>query len=336
LKATRRTKKNQELCSKLSVQMADTPELDALAQLLSQHELFELLPPHAKIVALDADLPMHHSLLALAQHHADGLPIWDSALQRFVDIFSTMDLVAVLHYSHATKLGASAAHQTSPVAAIERAHLRDLHGLKRSKPATGFAKASIEDSIYHGALQLNQHRLECLPIGEANSASSLLHLLHPEQVLAFLASLPKFRTVCPTLLGLPLDAVVLPHCRPLHTLAVTASLADALALLSGECLWALPLVDANGALVDVISCRDARQLAVHGSLADMGAARLDECLLALPPTPPRLQSCAAADTVEHIITRLASSQVAQVVVLDEGGAVAAVVTASDVLCSLVR
>ena len=84
-----------------------TPELDALAQLLSQHELFELLPPHAKIVALDADLPMRHSLLALAQHHADGLPIWDSALQRFVDIFSTMDLVSVLHYSHAAKLGAA-------------------------------------------------------------------------------------------------------------------------------------------------------------------------------------------------------------------------------------
>ena len=145
-----------------------TPELDALAQLLSQHEPFELLPPHAKIVALDADLPMRHSLLALAQHHADGIPIWDSALQRFVDIFSTMDLVSVLHYSHAAKLGASAAHQTSPVAAIERAHLRDLHGLKRSKPATGFAKASIEDSIYHGALQLNQHRLECLPIGEVD------------------------------------------------------------------------------------------------------------------------------------------------------------------------
>jgi len=41
---------------------------------------------------------------------------------------------------------------------------------------------------------LKQHALECLPIGDSACSSSLLHLLLPEQLLAFLATLPELRT----------------------------------------------------------------------------------------------------------------------------------------------
>jgi len=42
----------------------------AVVALLEQHELFELLPTHGKVVTLDADLPMKHALAALASHSA--------------------------------------------------------------------------------------------------------------------------------------------------------------------------------------------------------------------------------------------------------------------------
>ncbi|EOD04778.1 hypothetical protein EMIHUDRAFT_250443 [Emiliania huxleyi CCMP1516] len=66
------------------------------AHILEQHEIFELLPTHGKVVTLDADLPMKHALAALASHGATCLPVWDSALQRFVDVFSCTDLVDIL------------------------------------------------------------------------------------------------------------------------------------------------------------------------------------------------------------------------------------------------
>ena len=82
--------------------------------------------------------------------------------------------------------------------AIERCQLRDLHGLKRSKPA-GFVMASVDDSMYHGCLMLKQHQLECLPLGDAAASSSLLHLLLPEQVLATaLALAPASRRLGPS------------------------------------------------------------------------------------------------------------------------------------------
>ena len=124
------------------------------AHILEQHEIFELLPTHGKVVTLDADLPMKHALAALASHgatwcalrardpgrstpapHADAsrhretraarrapvpvrattahlsprsLPVWDSALQRFVDVFSCTDLVDIVLFAHRALAGAGA------------------------------------------------------------------------------------------------------------------------------------------------------------------------------------------------------------------------------------
>ena len=159
--------------------MAGAPaEPPSFSQFLQEHELFELLPTHGKVVTLDADLPMKHALDALASHSASCLPVWDSYQQRFVDVFTCTDLVDIVLFTHRT-LAASAAATSGAGAvgqrgeaqqAIERCQLRDLHGLKRSKPS-GFVMASVDDSMYHGCLMLKQHQLECLPLGDAACSS---------------------------------------------------------------------------------------------------------------------------------------------------------------------
>ena len=137
------------------------------AALLQQHELFELLPTHGKVVTLDADLPMKHALDALSSHAATCLPVWDSTHQRFVDVFTCADLVDIVLYTHRARTasamqaeaamgGAGEAHQQ----ALERCHLRDLHagGLQRSRPSSGLIMTNVEESMYHGCLMLTQHR----------------------------------------------------------------------------------------------------------------------------------------------------------------------------------
>jgi CBS-domain-containing membrane protein len=218
-------------------------------ELLELHEIFELLPTHGKVVTLDADLPMKHALAALAHHDATCLPVWDSALQRFVDVFSCTDLVDIILFAHRTltsgampAAGASAGGSGEAQTALERCHLRDLSGLKRSK-TPGFLMASVDDSMAHGALMLKQHGLECLPIGDSNCSSSLLHLLLPEQLLVYLATLPDFRVNYSAFLDRTVGQALLPLCRPLKKVHRGASLIDALALLSADRLHALPVMD---------------------------------------------------------------------------------------------
>jgi len=92
------------------------------------------------------------------------------------------------------------------------------------------------------------------------------------------------------------------------------------------------VLDASGALFDVLSSRDVRQLASNPA-TDL-AIPLEEALRSLPPKDSRVQTCAVSDTVATAITRLADPEAAQLVCLNDAGAVCAVVTASAVLAAL--
>jgi len=271
--------------------------------------------------------------------------VWDSYQQRFVDVFTCADLVDIVLFTHRT-LAASAAgggdagsSNATPRGeaqhAIERCQLRDLHGLKRSKPS-GFMMASVDDSVHHGCLLLKQHRLECLPLGDTASSSSLLHLLLPEQLLAFVVASPDLQLAAAPLFAATLAQSVLPHlpAQP-RTIRANDSLSAALTLLSEAQLTSLPVVNESGQLCDVLASSDVRHLATN-SLTDDLTIRVDASLGSLPPTPQRLHTCTPNDTLGSAIQRLANLDVAQLVCVDASGAVMAVVGCSDVLIAFLE
>ena len=316
----------------------------SLADELQKREMYELLPAHGKVVTLDADLPMKFALDALASHSATCLPVWDSYQQRFVDVFTCADLVDIVLFTHralaasaagADPAAAAAAAEPPPppvgetLQAIERCQLRDLSGLKRSKPA-GFVMASVDDSMYHGCVMLKQHGLECLPLGDTAASTSLLHLLLPEQLLAFIVASPDLQLSAPQLFSASLEQAVLPHCAPPCTIAQGTSLSEALVLLSERQLRALPVVDTSNVLRDVLSSRDVRHLASHSHMDNLSTP-IEESLRALPPMPVRLHTCTPADTVGSAIQRLANADVGQLVCVDGNGAVRGVISGGDLL-----
>mmetsp|Transcript_3253 Transcript_3253/g.8909 ORF Transcript_3253/g.8909 Transcript_3253/m.8909 type:complete len:331 (+) Transcript_3253:67-1059(+) len=318
-----------------------------LSAVLNEHDLFELLPAHGKVVTLDADLPMKHALNALASHSATCLPVWDSFQQRFVDVFTCTDLVDIVLYTHrALAAGAAAtvggsldvpsgAPRGEAQQAIERCQLRDLHGLKRSKPP-GFVMASVDDSLYHGCTMLRQHRLECLPLGDTAVSTSLLHLLLPEQLLAFIVASPELQQAAPQLFAASVHEVVLPKCAPLRTAVRSVSLSNALELLSDRSACAaLPIVDESGALVDVLSSRDVRHLASQSHTDDL-TTPIEDSLRSLPLSPVRLHTCSPTDSVGVAVQRLANADVGQLVCVDSNGAVCGVITSMDMLGCLVE
>ena len=327
-------------------------EASGLAAMLQERDLFDLLPAHGKVVTLDADLPMKHALDALASHSATCLPVWDSHQQRFVDVFTCTDLVDIVLFTHralaqagqiaaagvssmddgsgaGSSEGGGGAARGEAQQAIEQCQLRDLHGLKRSKPA-GFVMASVDDSLYTGCLMLKQHGLECLPLGDSASSTSLLHLLLPEQLLAYVVASPDLQMSAPQLFATALEHAVLPHCVPPRSIVLGTSLADALQLLSERQLRALPVVNANGTLVDVLSARDVRHLATHSHTDDL-TIRVEDAIALLPPHPLRLHTCTPGDSLGSAIQRLANTDVGQLVCIDPNGGVCGVVASSDLL-----
>jgi len=305
---------------------------------LKAHELFELLPAHGKVVTLDADLPMKYALEALSNHGATCLPVWDSFQQRFVDIFTCTDLVDVVLFTHRALSAAPGstmmdAEQSSlqgdAQEAIGQCQLRDLHGLSRSRHP-GFVMASIDDSIYHGCLMLKQHGLECLPLGDTSCPTALLHVLLPEQVLAFIATSSVFREESSQMFAATLAQTALPHCPAPTTVPRSATLAESLALLSQLHLHAIPVVDEQGMLVDILSARDLRHLASTSQTDDL-TRRVGDCLATLPSPSVRLHTCTPNDPLSLSIQRLAIAEVSQLVCVDEQSGIVAIVSSAEIL-----
>lgn len=213
--------------------------------------------------------------------------------------------------------------------AIERCQLRDLSGLKRSK-ASGFAMASVDDSLYHGCLTLKQNGLQCLPLGDTAVSTSLLHLLLPEQLLAFVVASPEMQGAASQLFTAALEQAVLPHCTPPCCIVQGTSLSEALVLLSERQLGALPVVDSNGVLIDVLSSRDVRHLASHSHTDDLTTC-VEDSLRSLPPLPVRLHTCSPSDSVGAATQRLANADVGQLVCVQGNGSVCGVIGSADIL-----
>jgi len=83
---------------------------------------------------------------------------------------------------------------------------------------------------------------------------------------------------------------------------------------------------------DAIACRDVRQLASPSAM-ELGMP-LHEAMR-LIEGPPRVHSCKVTDTVASAIVRLASSEVSQLMCLNESDTVCAVITPSTILAALV-
>jgi len=315
---------------------------EAATNCLKAHELFELLPNHGKVVALDADLPMKYALDALSSHSMTCLPVWDSFQQRFVDILTCTDLVDVVLFTHRAVIATTefnpngsdfeercGAAREDAQQAIESCQLRNLHGLSRSKQSR-FVMASVDDSMYHGCLMLKQHGLECLPLGDTSCSTALLHMLLPEQVLAFITTSSIFCDDSLQLFSATLEKTALLHCPAPTTVLQRTSLAESLTLLSELRLPALPIIDQQGLLLDILSSRDIRDLAASSQTDDLSAS-IEDFLDFLPPTETRLHTCVASDSLASIIQKLANKEAVQLVCVDARGAVIAVISPTEVL-----
>ena len=311
--------------------------LAQLAALLRDITCYELMPTHGKLVTLDADLPMKHALSAMAQHNITCLPVWDSMQQRLVDVFTCSDLVDVVLFTHRALSVAQGAAGTSQAPAagaaqeqIDACQLRDLHGLKRSK-AAGFEMASVDDSLYNACVLLHRHGLECLPLGETAASTSLLHVLLPEQLLAYIASSPDLQDSAPEIFGATIEQAVLPRCAEPAAVRATAPLSDALLLLAERRLAAVAVLDDAGQLRDVLSRADVRHFA-ENALTDNLTTAVGEALLTLPrPAAERLHTCSPADSLASAVHRLAAAEATQLVCVAAGGAIVGLITSSDIL-----
>ncbi|GAQ87534.1 Cystathionine beta-synthase domain containing protein [Klebsormidium nitens] len=248
-----------------------------VADFLNRHTVYELLPESGKVVALDVTLPVKQAFHALYEQAVPSAPLWDVESQQFVGMLSASDFITILRQINSTGAVLSeeelethtiAAWKEEKAAAQAQAGARD-----QSRPA--LVSVEPDESLRKLADKLLEAGVATLPVlawasQQEGGCQQLLHLASLSGVLKCIGrhfrhvpnSLPLFNH---PLAALPLGTWAADTGRPgLRQLCVVRErdrLNQALDALLAVDVSALPVVDDNGALVDVYARNDITSLA---------------------------------------------------------------------------
>ncbi|KAK9867655.1 hypothetical protein WJX84_008764 [Apatococcus fuscideae] len=365
-----------------------------IREFLCIHTAYELIPESGKIIMLDADLPMRQGFHALHEQGIASAPLWDAETGAICGMLSPSDFI---HTLRALRSNISGGGTTLSEAEMDRHSIR---ALREAAAAEGrmpkrvvFVRptdslAVVVEVLFHNGCYMAPV-LSC----EAAGPGEVCGVLHTATISNVLATLMRhFRASLNSLplLGQPLGALPIgswsPHCStvqreqaaglspqgeerrdrrkvlPLQTVRMNTLLTTALGLLLEEGISCLPVVDEDGALLDMYARSDITMLARGNSyqrlqVEDMTVGTALSLAAHSPsnnrawhaPTHaalhqaegmpatrvPRLQLCTARDSLRQAMERLSVPGVRRLFVVEPSTRrVEGIVSLSDVAAYL--
>eukprot|EP00897_Mesotaenium_endlicherianum_P000804 jgi/Mesen1/10724/ME000090S10182 len=320
-----------------------------ISDFLLRHTAYELLPESGKVVALDVALPVKQAFHALYEQGVPAAPLWDSGRQEFVGMLSASDFIAIISQLRAG--GASLSEEeleTHTIAAWKEEKLAMAHPSDASHTPARRPLISVgpDDSMRRVAELVLQHSVATLPVlhqgPPEGSPPQLLHLASLSGILKCIAR--HFRHVAGSLplLSQPLGALPVGTWghgsgkatgrRHLATLRPNTPLTTALQLLLTEGVSSLPVVDDNGALMDVYARSDITALArdraytrlqldevsVSQALQYRQDAGATSVTTAAAGVASRCHMCLRSDTLRSVIDRLSLPGVRRLICVEAG------------------
>ncbi|GIL65126.1 hypothetical protein Vafri_18936 [Volvox africanus] len=259
---------------------------------LHSHTAYELIPESGKVVILDLDLPVRQAFHALHEQGTASAPLWDAVDRCIPGVISASDFISILR-----RLRHSVSSGANPMSEAEMdAHT--IRGLREEAAAEGREPKRLvyvlpDEDLAKVVSRLAANKCSMAPVLSGDPGGQepphVLHLATLSGVLAclmrhFRASLASLPLLSQPLGSLPLgtwspDAAVaqadfLPDSKerrqwrklqPLHTVTVSSSLTNALALLLEGRVSSLPVVDEKRCLVDVYARSQITDLCKGGA-----------------------------------------------------------------------
>mmetsp|Transcript_4741 Transcript_4741/g.11529 ORF Transcript_4741/g.11529 Transcript_4741/m.11529 type:complete len:537 (+) Transcript_4741:405-2015(+) len=262
-------------------------------EFLSNHTAYELIPESGKVVLLDTELPVRQAFHALHEQGIASAPLWDADSSTIVGMISASDFIHILrHLRNSVSSGGNPlsedemdAHtiknMREEAALIGQAH----EDLVYCRPDESLRV--VAQTLYEGGHSMAPI-LSADPKDDPDEIPNLLHIATISGVLAcllrhFRASLSSLPLLSHPLGSLGLGSWLpgcndsesdgdgssgrgsssmegLKHVGQIHTVEMHTPLTTVLQLLLEKGVSSLPVVDSNGALLDVYSRSDITML----------------------------------------------------------------------------
>ncbi|KAK8379098.1 hypothetical protein O3P69_019138 [Scylla paramamosain] len=259
------------------------------------HQTYDLIPISAKLVVFDTRLQVKKAFFALVYNGVRAAPLWDSARQQFVGMLTITDFIRILQNFY-----------NSPNRKMEELedHRLETWRTVLKDEARPLISIRPDESLYVAIRSLIHHKIHRLPVIDP-ATGNVLYIVTHKRILKFLYlyinELPK-----PSILHKPLKEMDI----------------------------ALPIVDADGKLVDIYAKFDVINLAAEGTYSNLDVT-LRKANEYRNEWFEQVHRCTLQETLGTIMERIVRAEVHRLVVVDEKDRVVGIISLSDILKELV-
>ncbi|XP_026463923.1 LOW QUALITY PROTEIN: 5'-AMP-activated protein kinase subunit gamma-1-like [Ctenocephalides felis] len=308
---------------KVNLSDLEEDECQIFVKFFRFHKCYDLIPTSAKLVVFDTQLLVKKAFFALVYNGVRAAPLWDSSKQCFVGMLTITDFIKILQM-----------YYKSPTISMDQLEEHKLDTwrdvLKDQVPS--LVSISPDASLFDAIRTLIENRIHRLPVIDP-STGNVLYILTHKRILRFLflyiTELPKPSYMRKTLRELRIGTF-----DQIETADEDTSIICALKKFVERRVSALPVVDAQGRLVDIFAKFDVINLAAEKTYDDLDV-NLKTANEHRNAWFEGVQRCTLDETLYTIMERIVRAEVHRLVVVDESEKVVGIISLSDLLQYLV-
>ncbi|KAF3427346.1 hypothetical protein E2986_10659 [Frieseomelitta varia] len=329
--------------------LSEEDESQIFVKFFTFHKCYDLIPTSAKLVVFDTHLLVKKAFFALVYNGVRAAPLWDSSRQEFIGMLTITDFIKILQM-----------YYTSPSVTMDELEEHELDTW-RSKYHFSMVRTHMfrnfnftilnciisevlkdqvhplvsigpDANLYEAIKTLIQNRIHRLPVIDPDTGNVLYILTH-KRILRFLFlyihELPKPSFTDKTLRELRIGTF-----ENIETATEETSIILALKKFVERRVSALPIIDAEGKLVNIYSKFDVINLAAEKTYNNLDVS-LREANEHRNEWFEGVQSCKLDETLFTIMERIVRAEVHRLVVVDDDDKVIGIISLSDLLFYLV-
>ncbi|KAG4303162.1 hypothetical protein PCANB_000458 [Pneumocystis canis] len=300
--------------------------LESIRRFIRSKTCYDVLPMSFRMIVLDTELLVKKSLTILAQNNIVSAPMWNTKTCAFAGLLTVSDFINVIQYYYQN---ASYFQVLEDIGKLKLNGLRDIEKSINSSPLETISINPMR-SLYEACERIRLTKAKRIPLIDYDDETFhevVVSVLTLYRILKFIALNCNKET---KMLRKPLGDLSIGTYDDLATASMDTPVIDVIYLLAKRRISSVPIVDADGVILNIYEAIDALSLIQAGSYYDLELT-VGEALLRRSEDFGGVHTCTDEDCLDGIFDVIRRSRVHRLIVVDRNGRLKGLVSLSDIL-----
>ncbi|KAL9545707.1 hypothetical protein MBANPS3_007013 [Mucor bainieri] len=300
-----------------------------MCSFLKEHTAYDVLPVSYRLIVFDTRLLVKKALNALVQNGIVSAPLWSSETQRFAGMLTVADFINLIQYYYTHSSVEDAFRE---IESFELAHLRNVEKLVGA-PAPQLVSMDPMATLYDACRKLAESRVHRVPLLDKEPETGtemIVSVITQYRILKFIASNFKHTRA----LRQPLSELKIGTYENIATASMSTPVIQVINMFVEQNISAVPIVDANGVVLNVYETIDVMSIARSGRYKELDIP-VGEAMEARPKDYPGVHTCTLNDTLHSIFRTIRKQRVYRLIIVDGENKLIGIVSLSNILGYLV-